>query len=394
LTLNRNPDNFFAETEQVAFHLGHVVSGIDFTNDPLLQGRLFSYTDTQLKRLGSPNFHEIPINRSIAPLHNNQRDGHMRQTINQGKVAYEPNTLNGGCPYQAMMQDGGFHTHEERIDAKKVRARSESFRDHFSQATLFFNSQSEAEKNHIINALRFELGKVEVVAIRERMLGLLSQVDETLAQKVADGLGLEVPAKPEEPMNRSFGADTDPNSVQPVKVKSSVEKSDALSMENTVKNTIKTRKIAALIADGFDGGELEAMKKALAAEGAMLQTVATRGGAIKSANGKTVTADHSFLTAASVLFDAIYVPGGAGSVETLGGEPDAYQFVDEAFRHCKAIAATGEGVDFVKDTFAGKAEDDKGVILGDKTNKIAGDFIKAIARHRNWDRETARKVPA
>ena len=136
------------------------------------------------------------------------------------------------------------------------------------------------------------------------------------------------------------------------------------------------------------------MKKALADEGAMLQTVATRGGEIKSASGKTVTADHSFLTAASVLFDAVFVPGGAKSVETLGGEPDAYQFVDEAFRHCKAIAATGEGVDFVKDTFAGKAEDDKGVILGDKTNKIAGDFIKAIAQHRNWDRETARKVPA
>ncbi len=394
LTLNRNPDNFFAETEQVAFHLGHVVSGIDFTNDPLLQGRLFSYTDTQLKRLGSPNFHEIPINRPVAPVHNNQRDGHMRQTINQGKVAYEPNTLNGGCPYQAMMQDGGFHTFEERIDAKKVRARSESFRDHFSQATLFFNSQSEPEKNHIINALRFELGKVEIAEIRVRMLGLLSQVDETLAQKVADGLGLEVPAKLEEPMNRSFGADTDPDSVQPVKVKSSVEKSEALSMENTVKNTIKTRKIAALIADGFDGAELDAMKKALADEGAMLQTVATRLGEIKDANGKAVTADHSFLTAASVLFDAVYIPGGAKSVETLGGEPDAYHFVDEAFRHCKAIAATGEGVDFVGDTFAGKAKDDKGVILGDKTNKIAGDFIKAIAQHRNWDRETARKVPA
>ncbi|MET0751786.1 MAG: catalase HPII [Pyrinomonadaceae bacterium] len=394
LTLNRNPDNFFAETEQVAFHLGHVVSGIDFTNDPLLQGRLFSYTDTQLKRLGSPNFHEIPINRPVAPVHNNQRDGHMRQTINQGKVAYEPNTLNGGCPYQAMMQDGGFHTFEERIDAKKVRARSESFRDHFSQATLFFNSQSEPEKDHIIKALRFELGKVETVAIRERMLGLLSQIDKTLAQKVADGLGLEVPAKPEEPMNRSFGADTDPNSVQPVKVKSSVEKSEALSMANTVKNTIKTRKIAALIADGFDGAELDAMKKALKDEGAMLQTVATRLGAIKDANGKTITADHSFLTAASVLFDAVYIPGGKQSVEALGGEPDASHFVDEAFRHCKAIAATGEGIGFINDTFAGKAKGDKGVILGDKTGKIAGDFIKAIAQHRNWEREKPRKVSA
>jgi len=395
LTLNRNPDNFFAETEQVAFHIGHVVSGIDFTNDPLLQGRLFSYTDTQLKRLGSPNFHEIPINRPVAPLHNNQRDGHMRQTINQGRVSYEPNTLAGGCPFQAAMKDGGFHTFEERVDAKKVRARSESFHDHFSQATLFFNSQSPTEKKHIIDALRFELGKVEIVAIRERMLGILNQVDAGLAEKVAAGLGLLVPRHPEQPMNRSFGADTDPNSVQPIKVKSSIEKSAALSMDNTVKDTIKTRKIAALIADGFDDTTLDTMKKALEAEGAMLKTVAPKLGAIESANGKTIEADFSFLTAASVMFDAVYVPGGAASIEMLGGEPDAYHFVEEAFRHCKAIAATDEGVDFVGVTFAGKAKNDTGVILS--RNGVKGavrDFIKAIARHRNWDREIARKVPA
>ena len=159
MTLNRNPDNFFAETEQVAFHPGHIVPGIDFTNDPLLQGRLFSYTDTQLSRLGSPNFHEIPINRPIAPVHNNQRDGHMRQTINRGKVAYDPNTMANGCPFQAKMIEGGFASYAEKIDAKKIRGRSPSFFDHFSQATLFFHSQSEAEQNHIVNALSFELGK-------------------------------------------------------------------------------------------------------------------------------------------------------------------------------------------------------------------------------------------
>jgi catalase len=395
MTLNRNPDNFFAETEQVAFHLGHVVSGIDFTNDPLLQGRLFSYTDTQLKRLGSPNFHEIPINRSVAPLHNNQRDGHMRQTINQGKAAYEPNSLNGGCPYQAMMKDGGFHTYEERIDAKKVRARSESFRDHFSQATLFFNSQSPAEQKHIVDALRFELGKVEVVAVRERMLGILNQISMGLADKVAAGLGILVPQKPEQPMNRSFGADTDPQTVQPVKVESSIKKSKALSMENTVKNSIKTRKIAALIADGFDANEFKAMKEALEAEGAMLKTVAPRLGAVSDANGKAaLAADYSFLTAASVFFDAVYVPGGAASISALEGEPDAYHFVSEAFRHCKAIAATGEGIGFVGETFAGKAEDDEALILEKDAGKAAKNFVKAIAQHRNWNREIARKVPA
>jgi len=395
LTLNRNPDNFFAETEQVAFHLGHVVSGIDFTNDPLLQGRLFSYTDTQLKRLGSPNFHEIPINRPVAPLHNNQRDGHMRQMINQGQVSYEPNSIAGGCPFQAAMKEGGFHTYEERVDARKVRARSESFLDHFSQATLFFNSQSPAEKKHLIDALRFELGKVEIVAIRERMLGILKQVDAGLADKVAAGLGLLVPRHPEQPMNRSFGADTKPGSVQPIKIKSSIEKSEALSMENTVKNSIKTRKIAALIADGFDGDALGQMKKALEAEGAMLKTVAPKLGDINSAGGKKVTADFSFLTAASVLFDAVFVPGGAASIEMLEGEADAYHFVNEAFRHCKAIAATGEAVDFVSGTFAGKSTDDKAIILSKNGSKsVADGFIKAIAQHRNWDRETVRKVPA
>jgi catalase len=195
LTLNRNPDNFFAETEQVAFHVGNVVPGIDFTNDPLMQGRLFSYTDTQLIRLGGPNFHEIPINRPVAPIHNNQRDGFMRQTVNRGQTSYEPNSLRGGCPFQAGVDMGGFTSFAERIDAQKIRARSASFFDHFSQATLFYNSQSEPEKQHIIRALRFELGKVETPAIRERMLALLAQIDKGLAVSVAEGLGAKIPTK-------------------------------------------------------------------------------------------------------------------------------------------------------------------------------------------------------
>ena len=191
--------------------------GIDFTNDPLLQGRLFSYTDTQLSRLGSPNFHEIPINRSVVPVHNNQRDGHMRQTINTGKVSYQPNSLASGCPFQAKAEEGGFTSYTERIDAKKIRARSRSFFDHFSQATLFYNSQSEAEKNHIINAFSFELGKVETVAIRKRMLGLLTRVDKTLVSEVAGKLGLPVPKGPEMPMNHSVPADGDSKKFQPIK---------------------------------------------------------------------------------------------------------------------------------------------------------------------------------
>ncbi|HEY0975999.1 MAG TPA: catalase, partial [Flavobacteriales bacterium] len=181
LTLDRNPTNFFAETEQVAFHPAHLVPGIDFSNDPLLQGRLFSYTDTQLSRLGSANFNELPINRPVAPVHNNQRDGHMRHTINAHKVNYEPNTLGQGCPYQAMLKDGGFNSLPEPMVDVKVRAKSEKFMDHYSQARMFFESQSKPEQAHLINALRFELGKLETPAIRERMIGQLAYVDLQLA---------------------------------------------------------------------------------------------------------------------------------------------------------------------------------------------------------------------
>jgi catalase len=396
LTLNRNPDNFFAETEQVAFHIGHVVSGIDFTNDPLLQGRLFSYTDTQLKRLGSPNFHEIPINRPIAPVHNNQRDGHMRQTINEGRVAYEPNTLNGGCPFQAMMKDGGFHSHEERIDARKVRARSASFTEHFSQATLFYNSQSAAEKNHIIRALRFELGKVLTISVRERMLYVLAQIDTSLAEQVAAGLGMAVPTKIKGQINQSVPADGDPAVYESKKGKSSIDRSEALSMENTVKNTIKTRKIAFLAADGVDDDSVNSMKKALKAAGAMVKIVAPRMGNLTTAKGKKLPIDESLLTGSSVMFDAVFVPAGAASFQTLAQDPDAVHFVEEAFKHCKAIAASGEGANFVKGTAVGQtSKGDKAVILSkDKNANPAADFIKAIGEHRNWDREKPRKVPA
>src|SRR5688572_24570406 len=272
LTLNRNPDNFFAETEQVAFHTGHVVPGIDFTNDPLLQGRLFSYLDTQLIRLGGPNFHEIPINRPVVPIHNNQRDGFMRQQINAGKTSYNPNSIGSGCPFQAGKMQGGFTSYAERIDANKVRARSKSFRDHFSQAKLFYNSQSEPEKEHMINAFSFELGKVEIKEIRERMLGILTLVDGGLASQVARNLGLQVPT-PEKPINKSVPADGKPDDFEPVEVKSSIDKSAALSMANTVKDSIKTRKIAILVDDGVNDDSLMTMEDILLDQGAVVEII-------------------------------------------------------------------------------------------------------------------------
>ncbi len=408
LTLNRNPDNFFAETEQVAFHTGHVVPGIDFTNDPLLQGRLFSYTDTQLIRLGGPNFHEIPINRPISPLHNHQRDGHMRQTINRGRVSYEPNSLGGGCPMQAGADMGGFTSYAEKIDGQKVRARSASFFDHFSQATLFYNSQSQPEQDHIVNALRFELGKVETPAIRERMVYILSQVDKTLAARVAEGLGIKVPTKIDGPLNMSVPADGNPRQFQPKRVEREVGNSPALSMANTPKDSIKTRKIAVLAADGFDAAALAAMKKALTAAGAQVKIVASRLGFLRGAKGEEVKIDFSFLTAASVLFDAVYIPGGEKSAESLKAESDALHFINEAYKHCKAIAATGTGVDVLRASYLGavkkgKATSDEkkvvaeeGVVTGQdaQAGKAAAEFIKAIAQHRHWSREIKDQVPA
>ncbi|MGZ3883670.1 MAG: catalase, partial [Bacteroidia bacterium] len=391
MTLNRNPDNFFAETEQVAFHPGHLVPGIDFSNDPLLQGRLFSYTDTQLSRLGSPNFHEIPVNRPVVDVHNNQRDGHMRQTINKGQTSYEPNTLGGGCPFQATMKKFGFTSFLERIDSKKIRNRSASFTDHFSQATMFFSSQSLPEQTHLINALRFELGKVKTPAIRQRMVNLLTKVDKSLADKVASALGL-VAGTPEQPLNHSFPADADPQDYQPKKAKPPVEHSAALSMKNTVRESIATRQIAFLIAEGVNEASVKGMKKALTAKGAIVKLIAPELGEVKTAEGSSLPADESFLTAASVLYDAVFVPGGKKSINALLKEADAVHFISQAYRHCKAIAADDDATELLKAAYIDPAADDKGVITG--KSGIEKSFTGAVAQHRFWEREAARKVPA
>lgn len=402
MTLNRNPDNFFAETEQVAFHVGNIVPGIDFTNDPLMQGRLFSYLDTQLIRLGGPNFHEIPINRPIVQVHNNHRDGFSRQQINRGKTSYSPNSLGGGCPFQAKMGEGGFTSYAERIDSKKIRERSPSFFDHFSQATLFYNSQSDAEKNHIVDALSFELGKCTTEAIRERMLGILSKIDKGLAAQVAYNLGLHVPHPPEQPMNHSVPADGNAQDFQPVRMESSLQKSEALSMVNTIKNTISTRRIAILAADGVNEQSLLPVKEMLEAEGATTEIVAPKLGLIVAEANTEIPVQESFFTTASVLYDAVYVPGGI-SAATLAGEPDAIHFLNEAYKHCKAIAADVNALPLLEKTyFYKKLPEDhaketaltEGIIIHDDISKLSSWFIEAIAQHRYWDREKPKKVPA
>lgn len=390
LTLNKNPENFFAETEQVAFHPGHVVPGIDFTNDPLLQGRLFSYTDTQLSRLGSPNFHEIPINRSVNTVHNNQRDGHMRQQIAKGKVSYEPNSIGGGCPFQAMMSEGGFTSQEERVSGEKVRKRSQSFVDHYSQAKLFYNSQSAPEQIHIQNALVFELSKVTIPEIRERMVGQLAFIDDILANKVAEKLGVKV-KKLKQP-NQSIPADADPAELQSEEREPKTRVSEALSMKNTIKDTIKSRKIGFIAANGADGTLLNGLKTKLEAEGAKVELIAPSLAPIKTTDGSLIP-KHSLTSIASVCFDALYISAGEKSAQELMGPENKHlslRFINEAYKHCKAIYF-GNGTDALYDNsnIAMKQHEDPAVIV-EKDGGSDEQFIKAVAAHRVWELEQER----
>ncbi len=391
MTLNKNPENFFAETEQVAFLPGHIIPGIDFSNDPLLQGRLFSYRDTQLSRLGSPNFNQIPINRSVVEKHNNERDAHMQMNIPKGQTAYFPNTLGGGCPHLSKIAEGAFNSYEERIDARKIRTRSESFSDHFSQPALFYRSLSKVEQDHVADAYIFELGKCMHEAIQLRMLWLVNEIDEALAQKVAAGLGLKVPATIAQPINQAIGADADVAKQQPGKKKIYLDASPVLSQANTKFNTIATRQIAVLAADGVDAAALEKMQKALEKQGAVVKIIAPFGGQISAAKGKKAfKVFASIKTTESVLYDALYIPGGEASVNALLGEAKFIKFVNETFKHCKAIAVEGEGKKLLDASFAKKYVKDKAIFV----NAAPADFINAIKKHRNWDRsKIAESIP-
>ncbi len=393
LTLNKNPDNFFAETEQVAFHPGHIIPGIDFTNDPLLQGRLFSYTDTQLSRLGSPNFHEIPINRSLNTVHNNQRDGHMRQQIVKGKSSYEPNSIGGGCPFQAMMSEGGFTSQQERVSGVKIRERSRSFVDHYSQAKLFYNSQSTPEKMHLQNALIFELSKVTRPEIRERLVGQLAYIDMSLAWSVAEKLGVEV--KKLEWPNQSLPADSNIIELQSEEREPDTKVSGALSMAHTVKNTIKSRKIGFILANGADGGAVNDLKIKLEAEGARVELIAPSVAPVRLNDGSELIPKHSLTSIASVCFDALAICPGEEAVKELMTSENKHQvlhFINEAYKHCKAIYfGKDTEVLYQNSNVATKQHEDPGIITWEDENP-ADKFIQAIAQHRVWDLETERNA--
>ncbi|MGV0026735.1 catalase, partial [Phormidesmis priestleyi] len=327
MVVNRNPDNFFAETEQVAFQPSNIVPGVDFSDDPLLQGRLFSYHDTQLHRLGSPNFVHLPINRPVCPFHNNQQDGRMQMQVKTSHVNYSPNSLGENKPEVVSEAEGAFVAHKERVEGHVIRERSSSFSDHFSQATLFWNSLSEVEKGHLVAAAHFELGKVGDRGVRERMVDRFNHVDHELAKRVAEGIGVAAPTQ--------------------AAVENHGQSSAALSQTDTPK-TAKGRKVAILAADGVDASQIMAIKQALKEVDAKAEIVAKFMGTIKAADGQELEVDKTFLTGASVMFDAVYVPGGAKSIEALKTNGEALNFINEAFKHCKAIAATGEGVELLR----------------------------------------------
>ena len=369
MTLNKNVDNVFAETEQAAFHIGHVVPGIDFTNDPLLQGRLFSYTDTQLLRLGGPNFQQIPINRPISPVHNHQRDGYQQMRIDQGQVSYHKNGLANNSPSPATPEEGGFEHYQEKVEGHKVRIRSDSFKDHYSQAKLFWNSMSPVEKQHIIDAFRFELGKCLNKDIQQKVVNMFANVDYYLAEQIAVGLGLEVPAIAE---------------VEESKV---TDSSPALSQLNT-KMGAATRKIAVLVHNGFDGQDLKEALVAFDKAGLTVHIVSEQQGKIKSANGAELKVDQTFLTTDSVLYDAVYLASGQESVDALKKINKVNEFIMDAYNHFKAIGAPKEASDLVA-PFIRTSNGAAGIITSasDKPFNVSVDeFIEAVSKHRHWDR--------
>ncbi len=439
MTLNRNPDNYFAETEQVGFMTTNIVPGIDFSDDPLLQGRNFSYLDTQLSRLGSPNWQELPINRPIASVSNNQREGHMRHTINPGRVSYEPNSLGGNIPNQVPAQQGGFVSYPARVEGPKLRVRSESFADHYGQAKLFWNSMTPTEKEHIVKALQFELSKVDTREIRQRMLGHLQQINDTLAAQVAIALG-ELPApnptaNPDNPAPASNGkaarvaksktasgaddktgmpdgtADSASETtalakaISPTSASGGLQQTSGLSMEERPSNTIKGRKVAILAADGVAADQVAALKKALMAAGALGEVVAPHLGVLQGSGG-TVEAVKTFANSGSIMFDAVFVPGGEQSVAILLGLGDAREFISEAYKHAKTIAAVGEGVKLVAASEAGQALQlnqtssqlmtEQGIVAANKAELTSAieTFITAIAKHRHWGRSPLALVSA
>ncbi|HZV65331.1 MAG TPA: catalase [Telluria sp.] len=378
MVLNRNPDNFFAETEQVAFCTAHIVPGIDFSNDPLLQGRIHSYVDTQISRLGGPNFHEIPINSPVVQVQNNQREGMHRQAIHRGRANYEPNSLGGGCPFQAGMR--GFTSFPEAVADDKVRGKPELFADHYSQARLFWNSQSPAEQAHIAAAFRFELTRVQTPAVRARVVASLANVHPVLAGAVAAGIGIDVPAAL--PLATSLPLPE-------------YEPSPALSLLSRPGATgIRTRRVALLVAPGVDGVLVRSIYGSLLADGAVPRLVGSVLGQVKSIDDSMLDVEITLEAGPSVLYDAVVVPDGDEAVRILSKDAHALDFVREQHRHCKPILVVGTGAALLQEAGVPPRLPDgspDAALVGTEADSVPQALVAfkaALAGHRSFARET------
>ena len=359
LTLDRNPTNYFAETEQVAFHTGNLVPGIEVTDDPLMQARLFSYLDTQLTRLGGPNFTQLPINCPHAAVNDNLRDGMHQTAIHTGITPYRPNGIDENRPATASADDGGYVPVPREVSGAKTRENPVSFGDHFSQATMFYRSLTPVERGHIVAAFTFELGKCLAPDVRERELAVLSEVDAELCEQVAAGLGLAAPkGTPAE----------------------DVVLSPALSQVVAEPGPVAGRKIGVIADAGSDLAGITKLRKAVERVGATLLVIAPVGGVLRKGRSRQ-TVDRTLLTARSVEFDALVVAGAT----TPTGDIRLTVLLQEAFRHCKALAAWGDGVKVL--VAAGIDVDSPGVLPGDEVDKnFAEVLVAAVGLHRAWER--------
>lgn len=379
MTLNRNPDNFFAETEQAAFCPANIVPGIDFSDDPLLQGRLFSYSDAQRHRLGSPNFTELPINRPLCPFHNHQRDGRMRLRIDSSPANYEPNSLGGNWPRETppATSGGGFASYREKVEGMKERLRSASFAEYYAQPRLFWLSQTETERQHIIQAFSFELGKVMRPYIRARVVDLLTRIDPVLAQGVAGNLGITLSKEQQErPLPPAvMGLENDPS----------------LSLyAGQQKAVLKGRRVSLLVADGVEHASLSAILKALGKEGIHPMILAARMGKVSLDNGDKLPVGGTFGGNPSVLFDAVLVPAHtAAGAEALQQEGDALYHLAQAYKHLKAIGLPGACRPLAAAAGLPADADDAGLVLAGSTEDMLPQFLEAMRAHRTWAREKA-----
>jgi catalase len=371
LVLNRNVDNFFAETEQVAFCPANIVPGIGFSNDPLLQGRLFSYLDTQLSRLGGPNFHQLPVNAPRCPFHNQQRDGMHQMQVPKGRANYEPNSIDPQSPRENP--SFGYKTFPEEVLGEKSVLRTETFADHYSQARQFFRSLTEPEQRHLVSALGFELAKVELPHIRTRMLGHLALIDRVLLEQVEDALGMKGQA----------------DKVQPAVKPRDLDSSDAVSLLKKAKPTLKGRKLGVLVTEGFDGKLLAALRTAAKAEKCALAVIAPKIAGATDHAGKLTPANAALSGAPSIFFDATALLCSSEGAAALSQEAAAVDWVRDAFGHLKIIGHSPEAKALLER--AGIAPDQGVVELGEA--RSISEFIKQAKKGRIWEREPALRSP-